>query len=165
MYSRILLDEPDMEGSLVPSTSDAKTLKENYFRRFFNTNFVKKCSVVFNKIRYGCKKCTRINFKAAWFSMKMTFSGNKIHCFPQDRHQVLIEGVSAKPCWVKILSVFLFFCKSTRNFACHFQLNRKKSPCIFSAGLLFVFEILRIQNFGLGYPPKKSTHPDGSGRF
>ena len=38
------------------------------------------------------------------------------------------------------LKCFSIFCKSAWNFACSFQLNRNTSPCIFLAGLLFVFE-------------------------
>ena len=43
------------------------------------------------------------------------------------------------------LKCFSFFCKSAWNIACHFQLNRNTTPCIFLAVLLFVFEILRLQ--------------------
>ena len=48
-----------MGWSFIPSTS--KTLKATLI-------FVNKCTVAFNKVSYGCKKLTRISFKAPYLS-------------------------------------------------------------------------------------------------
>lgn len=48
-----------MGWSFIPSTS--KTLKATLI-------FVNKCTVAFNKVSYGCKKSTRISFKASYLS-------------------------------------------------------------------------------------------------
>jgi len=45
-----------------------KLWKQLISQSFFTLTLVNMCTVAFNKISYGCKKCTGINFKAPWLS-------------------------------------------------------------------------------------------------
>ena len=56
IYSLLLLDAPGM-GLL-------KLWKQLILQRFSTLILVNKCTVAFNKIGYGCKTSTRINFQA-----------------------------------------------------------------------------------------------------